>query len=542
MAKDINIHLKAKGAQQVKAEMGEAGRAVEKVGDKTEQTGRKTRKASDRIVDSFKKLASPAVFLAIATAVAAAAGKIAKFFDTIKTRSDEAVREVQAIRAAYTDLFEALDAFDEKQRQAVTKTTNLLLQKAGVTQEIGLPVINAYTRQFKAMVGTGQLTQEQYTQGLTGMLGYAERHGGAATADLISIAAGWGMVRPEQQGELRRMVAAGAQSTGLTDAELIGALGRGMPTIKAMGWTPEQAIQSIALIATGEVGRKKASLPATTLQSLMAPQLANIEKLGIPEDVAQDPRKLLEYLKQRRGQMDQQAFTQMLTQIYGTEAAAGVYKLITTPGRGIAEVLKRAAGPEGIAAEQAEEAARQTTLEARDATTKARKRQIQLDITEQEAYMEDVREIGAEKQKLLQRTHEKRQYIDELLTFGTEAEKERAAYRLWVESLTPEEKEAISLEYQRAIDKKKFGIRFGPSIAPFTDFDLEWKWQQITPKGRWETLTGITPELTQPPEPEKVVSSIYHDNRNYSYMIFNPVQGFNKLDLGIGARAPSELA
>jgi len=553
MSKDINIHLKTRGTQQAKQELDEAGKSVEKIGEKTEQTGRKTGRASAWIVGSLKKIGTLG-FLAIGTAIAAAAGKVAKFFDTVKTRSDEAVREVQEIRAAYESLFEALDAFDEKSRQATTKATNLLLQKTGVTQEMGLPVVNAYTRQFKSLVGTGQITQQQYDQGLQGMLGYAARHGGEATTELISIMRGWDMVTPQKQGEFRRMISKGAQITGLTDEEVIGALGRGMPTIKAMGWTPEQAVANIALLASGETGRKKMSLPSTTLDALMAPQLSDIEKLGIPEDVTKDPQKLLAFLSAKQPTMDRQKYLQLLTQVYGREAATGVYKLMTVPQRGIQESLRQAAAAEGIAAEQAEEDARKTTLEYRDAVSKARARQIKLDITEEEVYAGKVREIGFTEQKRRQRYQEKRQQIREWLIFGIEAEKEQAAYLLWKESLTPEEREAIYQEYQQSLEKDKFRISISPSADIFPDFEMEWKWRQMSQRQRWENLTriqrerrpfsgaGYTGTFDVSSVKESGPVSMNYDYRQYNYRIFNPVVGVNKEDLGMGPVVPRDLA
>jgi len=189
-----------------------------------------------------------------------------------------------------------------------------------------------------------------------------ERHGKEATADLISIMAGWSMVTPEQQGRFRRQIAAGAQQVGLTDADIISALGRGMPTIKAMGWTPEQAVETIAVLAARETGRKKMSLPATTLQGLIAPQPSGIEESLVAEaeakgkvtakaeaqikaraeELAQDPQQLLAYLTQKQQKMDQKAFTRLLVNIYGTEAAAGVSKLLIEPRRDIRQTLREA--------------------------------------------------------------------------------------------------------------------------------------------------------------------------------------------------------
>lgn len=470
MAKEVNIHVRAKGTQQTKQELDGVGRSAE-------QMGSRTSRAAKWITDGLKSLIGPLGFAAIATALAAAAVKVAKFFDELKKRSDEAVRSLQNMRREFESLFEAMDAFDERSRQRITKQTAALLKETAVSKEISLPIINAYTRQYRDMVKTGQLTEAQYQQGLRETLGYGARHGGAATTELVAIMRGWGMATPEQQGIFRRQIAAGAAASGLTDAELIGALGRGMPTVKAMGWTPAQAVETIATIAAGETGRKRASLPATTLQGLLALQEANLVKYGISEQVT--PQQLLMQLQQKRGQMTQQAFTTMLTDIYGTEAAAGVSKLLTAPRRGIREAITQAATAEAIAAEQEEERTSRATQERRDARAKARVMEEQLDVTTREQYEEDVREIGEAARETRKRHRPTRQWFEDFFTFGEEKEKEYAAFRTWYENLTSDEKEKF-----HAVWRKGRG----------TPFDV---WQYgLTPQQKYESLVeGKVPEI-----------------------------------------------
>jgi len=291
---------------------------------------------------------------------------------------------VHELRDAYKDLFEATSAFDEKSRRAVTKGTNVLLQKMGVEKSLGLSVINEYTRQFAEMVQTGQLTQEQYTRGQEGMLGYAERHGGEATKDLITMMRGWGMNTPEQQGAFRRVISVGAQKSGLTDADVINSLSRGMPTIQMMGWKPTEAVEKVVTLAQGESGRKKMSLPATTFQGMMAPQLANAEKYGISEETAKDPKTLLAAITAKRATQSQSDYSRMLVDIYGTEAASGIAKLQRRPSVELRRDLIEAVGPVGQAAEEEEERKRTTTLEYGQAVTEATQRKRELDITRQQ--------------------------------------------------------------------------------------------------------------------------------------------------------------
>lgn len=407
-----------------------------------------------------------------------------------------------------------MGAFDEKSRKRVSAGAVSLLKKTSVSTQIGLPISNAYTRQFKGLVESGQLTEQQYQQGLEGILGYGERHGKEATPDLISLMAGWGMVTPEQQGAFRRQIAAGAQASGLTDAELIGALGRGMPTIKAMGWSPEQAVLTMATLASGEVGRKKMSMPATTMQALMAPQVANFEKYGIPEALGQDPQQLLALLTMKQGQMSQEAFIQMLTRIYGMEGAAGVSKLVSKPRADIGVALRFAAGPRGAAAERAEEATSRKTMERIEAKTDAKVLEYQLDVTQREMYKEKVRRIGDEERKRRRRRTPTRQWLREFFTIGENKEKEDLAYDIWADEDIPE---ARRRKLRDAVDK--FGTPF------VSERQL---WDGMSPQERFEALTR-TPQGTT------IINNHFHNDINHY-----PITG-SKADRDEGPHTGGEL-
>jgi len=188
----------------------------------------------------------------------------------------------------------------------------------------------------------------------------------------------------------------------------------------------------------------------------------------------------------------------MLTDIYGTEAAAGVSKLLTAPRGGISKTLELAAGAEGAKLEQEEERTSRITLERRDARAKAAATEEDLDVTIKEQYEEDVREIGEAKRKVLRRREPVRQWFRELFTIGEEKEKEEAAYRKWLERLTPEER--------RAIEKKYLFPSF-PRLTPYAE-----AWEQMPPQQKYE-------ELVQTP------TIINYEIHNHHDTIYNPVVG-----------------
>jgi len=110
MAKDINIHLKTKGAKQTKDQLDQVAGGATKVGTKAKGMGDKAEKGSAKLVKMLGKLVGPLGFAAVAAGIAGAARKVAAFFDELKQRSDEAVRNVQELRQGYDDLFEAIRA------------------------------------------------------------------------------------------------------------------------------------------------------------------------------------------------------------------------------------------------------------------------------------------------------------------------------------------------------------------------------------------------------------------------------------------------
>ena len=439
MSKDVNIHVKTQGTGQVKQDLQDVTQSVNRVGDNVEQMGSRSSRALEWFASGLKSLAGPLGFAALITAVSSVAGKISQFFSDFKNRCDEAVGNLQNLRKGFEGIFEAMNAFDEKSRQAVTKETVGLLKKTSVSREIGLPVIEQYARQFR-----GKLPQDQYQQGLEGMLGYAARHGGAATPELITLMGGLGMTSPEQQGVFRRQIGAVSGASGLTDEEIITSLGRASSAATVMGWKPDEMLNYIGTIAAGEINsRRKTTLPGATLEALVNPQVANFKDYRISTKLAANPAQLLATIAAKRAGMDEQAFGRMLRDIYG-EASTGVYKLITTPGGAMTGTIKEAATTQAAAAEMAQEEASRQTKERQQAVTDTLKAE-EWQKSNKFFFQKQIRELGAEKQKTAEIEHPAAEYLRKFLTIEYK-EKEEAAFMLWLQNLSPEEKERILKE------------------------------------------------------------------------------------------------
>jgi hypothetical protein len=566
MPKDVNIHLKTTGADQTKEQLEQTAQATKKVGDQVAQTGMQAQTAGGMFDSFLKRFAGPLGLLALLSILQRVTSAVAGFFDTIKQRADEAVSKVQDVRKAFGDIFEALDAYDEKSRRTATSATYGLLQKTATTEAVGFPIIDAYIRNFKRLVDAGQMTQQQYQQGIEAALYYGQLHaGGPATAELIRLMPNLGVRTPQAQGELMRQISALSEVSGMKDEEIISAIGRAAPAIKALGWSPTQALQAIGTIAAGQVGRHVTTSPAAALEALIKPSAEKLAEYDLEKQLAQRPDELLAQLADlyRKGRatrvtpaakkgepptkeefaLDRSAFINMLGDIFGEGAAPELFALFQPPpaAAGYTSALERARGVRGIAATQDAIVKYKQTMEARAAITLASQRRRQHEFTEEQEAAKLVREIGKEYQETVYAVTDPRwNSWRQALLPGNLLEQENAAYVKWLREMPPEE---------RMIEKEQ-------------PWALHEKWSRMNWRQRWQALTRIPAELPAPglPQPEVIPPtpgagspategapppnvpppgtespprSQLFDNRVINYQIFNPVTGMNKQDLGI---------
>jgi hypothetical protein len=349
--------------------------------------------------------------------------------------------------------------------------------------------------------------------------------------------AGWDMVTSEQQGVFRRQIGAVSKTSGLTEEDIIDALGRAAPTAKTMGWKPDEVLNYIGTIAAGEVGRKKLTLPSTTLEALVNPQLANLKEYGITSQQAENPAQLLGLLAVKQKTTGERAFGRMLKDIYGTEAAAGVYKLLKSPGGEMPAAIQEAATSQAAIAEMAEEESSRKTKERIQAITDAAKAE-EWQKSNEFFYRKQIRELGKEKRETLQIEHPFYQWfrenvIPETIGLGVipaklaskfifeGKQKEDAAFIQWYEKLSPEEKERILSE-----TKTPNFLGPLPLVTPTSRRYFQFKnyYESLTPQRQYEEMTG--PSETH-----------YH---YHNETIYNPVAG-TAADRDIGPRAGRDL-
>ncbi|MGA2678265.1 MAG: hypothetical protein ABSF37_03070 [Sedimentisphaerales bacterium] len=545
MAKDVNIHVKTDGAPQATKDLDGIAQGATKVGENVEQMGHRSSRAMDWFANGLKSLAGPLGFAAVIAAVSSLAGKVSQFFSDFKNRCDEAVDSLQNVRRGFEGVFTAMGAFDEKSRKGITTDTINLLKKTSVSQEVGLPVISEYARQFHGLVKSGQLSPEQYQQGLEGMLGFAARRGGAATPELITLMAGLGMKTPEQQGTFRRQIGAVAGEAGLTTEEIVDVLGRATPTATAMGWKPDEMLKYIGILTAGAIGRQRITLPTATLEALIHPHLENVNQYRMSPLLLKNPTKLFDFVASKQQKMNPQAFGRMLTDIYGVEGGAGVYKLLNSTGSNMPSVIANAATPQAALDEMAIEQASQGTQEREQALTDAMKLE-ELTKSDPLFYKKQIRQIGAQERETLDLEHPYIQKLHEILNpayafgfipgkianlFKSEGSlNEDAAFVKWIVGLSDERKQEILNK-----TKKTFG-GMTPEVLQLKNY-----YQNMPSQSQYQDLVGSTDVNNVISIPQSKAGTYPAQGttiNNIDYgpkIIYNPVAG-TASDRGIGPR------
>jgi len=481
--KDINIHVKTPGAGEAKQQLDKTAEGVRGLGTTVQGSGEKAGSASGKWSLFFSLFAG--------VAIAAAIRGVVGFFDKIKEKADMAINKADEVRKAYEGLFEAFGAYDEKSRKGIVKKTEQLLLGTGTPGQVGYPTVEKYARQFKEVMPAAD-----YDVGLRNALSYAARHGGTATPELIDLMRGYGMTTAKQQSEFIRTVGAAATQSGMTDEDIITALGRAAPSARAMGWSPQETISKVAALAAGETGRNKSAMPSTVIEAMASPQNEGLKKYGI---TGQTPNEIIEGVRKKSQGMSAQARYKMLEDIYGAGAVKGVYKLMTVGAPTVAPVSE--------AADRAEQESYMQTMEARDAQAKAKSKQFITQTKTSAQYAEDVREMGRAAAAANATKNPKEQGVLDLMGYLIpNAMAEWAAYKKWEESLSDEQRESIQGQV------KQFRGTHGRNIQNFGDPATQEYWyRMITPQIRFKELTQ--PEQNQDiPGGGPITINYHYDN------------------------------
>jgi hypothetical protein len=469
MAKGINVPVSVPGANQAKTDLDKVAGAAKGIGDATKKTGETGKSGLEQLSSAWSAIRS-SVFVALAAAIAGAAFKVAQFFDQLKTRSAEAVQNLTEVRAEMAGIFQAMGNISEASQQTTSDYLIGLMEKTRVSKEVAYPVAEAYARQFY-----GKIPQADYNQGLEGMVGYAARRETTATTEMIGLMPGFGIKTPAQMGEFRRMVSAAAQRAGLTEEDIVNALGRAMPTVTAMGWSYEQALTMITTLAQGQIGRQKTTFPAATMEAVMSPQETKFKEYGLnPKDT---PQQIFAAVQQKAATMDRKSALKMLGDIYGTGASRGMLQLM--------EPMSPLTSGSAVI-EQIDETNRMNTKGGITAESDAEKMK-RLNVSPDEFYGTKVNEQGV---ATLQAQRDKRTAIrdwwNSLFTPENQLKKE-AAGRAWWNSLSDTQKIKLIHQYNPEMNPtwQISPFELGPNSGLGLDI-----WNRMTPQQEYEASVG----------------------------------------------------
>lgn len=451
MAKDINIHIKTPGADQARQQLESVGQSAEKLGSSVEQMGSKASSASGFLSSASSKLAG----LFSLTAIVAATAKVIAFFDQIKTRSDEAVRDLENVRKEFEGIFEAMGAVDEKSRQKVMAESVGIFKEEKVSAAVGIPIAEEWARANKGRITSGQMSKSEYDKGLRTMLNWGALHPGTAAVDLTKMLPGWNV----SADVATRMISATAEKSGLQENDVTEALSRSQSTAQMMGWSLEKTLETIGNVAAGESGRMKTEMPRQAIEALGSPTIPDAEKLGELFGIknkrqqekmkksleSQNPQDIAEGIRGYTANMAPNDRNKFLTAFYGAGTKAVLKSWAAGPDMGVA--IKQTAGPAAAAASAAERQERLGQAEAQAAETEQVNIQQESELTPEQKTMMNVRKMGEKAQEMFGITAPVEQKARELLR-SKNAAKEDAAMRRWMRNLSAEEKANIIKNYK----------------------------------------------------------------------------------------------
>ena len=467
---------------KAKQPLDSAAGAAEKLGTETEKAGAKTSRASRWIMDGLKTLAGPLGFSAIVYAAYNAGKAIVKFYDDLKKKTDEAVKQIRELSGEFTELFEVVGAYDKVAQKNVVDKTLALFSKTKTPTKVGLPVVTEYIRQFGGDVRAGRITQQQYDQGLKQILEYENLHPNSGI-EMTKAMSAWGINKPKEQAGFKGGISAGATYAKLNKKEFLDSFLRSTPTAQALNWDKNKLIEELTAITSGiKDERQKKSIPLTTIEALANPNIPEakeLRKLGISAETASDPEKLFEQLKQKRKTMPQKDYYKLLVKFYGQDAVKGIGIRDKADMEAIRRSQEVAAGPEGIAERRLQIAQQKETIVAKGTVPEILEQQLNQQLTDEQQYQEEIRAIGEKWQKHWEKTRPEKEAFRKIsIPGGPETVKEHAAYVAWLEGLSEEQRQAILNKYGSA--------SMGMGIAGTNPFYFEW--QKMLPEQQYESI------------------------------------------------------
>ncbi len=465
--KNINIHIRAKGADHTKREVDSVAGSTRKMGRTTEDTGSKMQSV-------FGKLTGMLGFTGLATAAVAAGKKIVQALNDIKAAANDAVKSLAELQTQAMDLFEAFEAYGPSEQKEALEMAYKLTFETGLDLQAAQSLLAEYKRAY------GKID----LQGVRQFAAWEATPGGAPTAPLVRWMSAEGISSPEQQGQILRMISTVAKQAGLKDQELAEAITLRSTDFRALGWTPEQAIKNLGTVLSGVSGREARRAISGLGTGFMAFTEEKAREYRMPPQTAGDIQARMAWAAKTLSKASPAKQAQIAKDLFGQEAAPFVTKLLTMQMP--AETLEAIEFARSAAAAEQSEQTLQEFLQTPQgilAKAKAQRGIMGLDVLQEETYEAAIRDFGAGRLNWLKR-RDRLNYEIIKMAFLSEGEKEQASMEAWA-------------GYQAGT--------FGGPTGPYYK-----QWRGMEPQEQWEALEAMPSGGAQ-----ITIENHYHNDINY---------------------------
>ncbi len=491
--KNINIHVKTPGARQAKEQLDGVGRSAHKTGDSVENATAKSKRGSRGFIGNLAGMA--VAFTAVAVAAVGAARKVITAIDEMVKASDAAVKALASQQKAAADYFEAMDAYTPKSRKDALAQARTFQQKTGLGFDESKLLLESYKRTFKYI---DKPAAEQ-------LAGYWQLHGGGSTPAVVRWLGASDVTDSSRQGQILRMISQTATQTGLRDEEVIQGLTQYSTEFRQFGWGPEETIENVGKVMSGLSGREARRAVSGLVEGLKTFTEEKAIEAGLPKDKAALPQKRIDWVSEHMQSLPLQDRNKFMQDAFGKTYATYVTKWMTGE---VSPEARRAM--DYVRTEAAAEEERQRVLGVRStaesvlAQAEGISGKLGYDVEQRKNYDAAIRQVGQGYLEYLKRKHPARYHWVKIKAVGSEEEKRIAAYQLWVDSLSEEEKQPLRR----------------PGVADYVPFWEEWGSyggpEKIEQLGRASDRILEGGNSQEPP----VINNHYHND-----IIYNPRTG-----------------
>lgn len=413
MSKNVDIHIRAQGADKARSD-------IEGVGRETKHLGSRTARAGEWIKNALGSLIGPLGFAGLGATAVLAIRKIISALDDMKKAVAEAVQELANQQRAAANFFEAMSAYSPAQRRAAIVQARGVQATTGLSFESSMQLLESQKRTF------GAIQPDVTTQ----LAGYWALHGGPSTLGLVRWMGESGLKTADEQGRILRMVGAVAGQTGLTDEEVIRAITSRGELFRYLGWTPEETITNVGKAIGGLSPSEASRAMRGTFEAIAALDKGKAKELKIPRPYAESAKGRLEFIKKRAAVMSPEQRTAYMYEAFGAAAPYVSGFLLEPISPEMQQALAYAATPQAAEEERQRVSGFRRTAEAQMEMAAGGAGVFETMVTQRDQMQATIREYGKRYLEYLRRTDRLKYEKIKTVGLSEELEYERAALEL----------------------------------------------------------------------------------------------------------------